>query len=172
MNTPSFSVSSVKWHFIIQMAQLFLCFYVTGRAPPCMHIFAHSHTAPHAYALSLTCTHTHTLTHNDQFQLLPACLLYLGHFEKQAVWMMNPLWQSARVSLPLHQNYTSAMLACVYVYISWNSRPFLFSKPIQGCRRKAPANILICSWLESNLSWPWVKIYWGWVCIYDLVQTS
>lgn len=113
--------------------------------------FSPPHLPMHAYICSLTYlmhihypSHSHTHIHNDQSQPLPACLSYLGHFEKQAVWMMNLLWQSACVSMPLHQNYTSAMFACVFVCM-YMSLHCLFTDPIQGCRRKALANILIHS---------------------------
>ena len=118
-------------------------------------------------------------TPSDRFQSLPARPLV--SFEKQAVRMMNVLWQSASVSVPPRWNYSSAMFACVRVCLRvrvciclLKFTPFLLANPIQGCRRKALANILIHSWLESNLSWPWLKDYGGWVYFgtYDQVQTS
>lgn len=89
--------------------------------------------------------HTHTHTCSDQSRPLPACPPHLGHFEKPAVWMINLLRQSARVSMLLHRNYTSAVFRlCVCVRVL-KFIPFLLTSPIQHYRRKSLANILIHS---------------------------
>lgn len=78
--TPSFSVGSVAWHFIIPMVYLcvkrmsWLRFYKTGRGlfspfPPCMHAFASSYTLC-MHIISLTRTHS---VSSDRPHSLPAC---------------------------------------------------------------------------------------------------
>lgn len=184
-----FSVSGVKWHFIIHMA--WACasresqagsmkqgvdFFFFSPISPCVHTFACAHTSCiHLISPAHTHAHSHTpVIGSSHFQLVPSFLLRSKRYEW---WTCS---DRVRVLACLSAgNYSSAMFACVRVCLRvciclLKFTPFLLANPIQGCRRKALANILIHSWLESNLSWPWLKDYGGWVYVgtYDRVQTS
>ena len=112
-----------------------------------------THTRMHTCARShASCIHiiplawTHTMNGPTYFSLtyFPA---YIGLFEKAAVHMINLLWQSASLSMPLHQNYASAMFACVFacLYIALYSFPFYTLIPSKAIGKKSLAIILIHS---------------------------
>lgn len=107
----------------------------------CIHFLARIHWRMHTLTLS-------------QWPL-PARISDLGCFAKGAVWPTSPLWALLLTCL----SDSPAMSAHVFVrYISWNARPVPLPNPIQGCMRKALTNILIRSWLESNLSRPGCRV--------------
>ncbi len=128
------------------------------------------HLPMRAYICSLTCfmhthysssmhTQTHTHARGDQFQSLSACLriVVILRSEQHKWWTCSDrvlVRACPSTGITLQQCLLMCARACVRVCVwlcLFKFIPFLLSNPIQGCRRKALANILIHCWLESNL---------------------